>query len=166
MALFAKAKESIPENETAAEQRERLREKARRMMFNEKGVAYAPWMVRQFDEDVSLTFKKIRNKMIMFIIVDYLQAMIDLLIKKESDEKVGSGRQKALGAGEKMKADVGALKWRLADGKVDIGWQTDGEASNQGFIVEKRPASGGDFQEISSFRNNDELKTCGPKGGR
>ena len=51
--LFAKEKEVIPENETAEEQRERLRKKARKSMFNENGVAYAPWMARQIDEEVS-----------------------------------------------------------------------------------------------------------------
>lgn len=40
------------ENESESERRERLRIKARKMMFNEKGVAYAPWMVRQIDEEV------------------------------------------------------------------------------------------------------------------
>lgn len=49
-----KEKEDIPENETEDEMLTRLRKKARRMMFNEKGVAYAPWMSKQVDEDVRL----------------------------------------------------------------------------------------------------------------
>jgi hypothetical protein len=31
--------------------RARLRKKARKMMFNENGVAYAPWVAKQIDED-------------------------------------------------------------------------------------------------------------------
>lgn len=45
-------KEVVPENETEDEQRERLRRKARKMMFNENGVAYAPWVAKQINEDV------------------------------------------------------------------------------------------------------------------
>ena len=45
-------KVAIPENETDEEQRERLKKKARKMMFNENGVAYAPWVAKQINEDV------------------------------------------------------------------------------------------------------------------
>lgn len=31
--------------------RERLRKKARKMMYNENGVAYAPWVSQSIDED-------------------------------------------------------------------------------------------------------------------
>jgi hypothetical protein len=56
--LFAQ-KEVIPENETEDETLERLRVKARKMMYNEKGVAYAPWMSNSVDEDVSFTFSSV-----------------------------------------------------------------------------------------------------------
>ena len=49
---MAREVEEIPENETEREQEERLRRKARKMMFNENGVPYAPWIARQIDEDV------------------------------------------------------------------------------------------------------------------
>ena len=39
--------------ETREEMIERLRKKARKMMYNEKGVPFAPWMSKQIDEDVS-----------------------------------------------------------------------------------------------------------------
>lgn len=48
----SKEKELIPENETEEEMMARLRKKARKMMYNEKGVPYAPWMAKQMDEDV------------------------------------------------------------------------------------------------------------------
>jgi hypothetical protein len=40
--------------ETSTARRERLRARAKRMMYNEKGIPYAPWMVRQLDEEVAL----------------------------------------------------------------------------------------------------------------
>lgn len=63
--LWAKEQQIIPENESDAEQRERLKKKARKMMYNENGVAYAPWVTRQIDED----------------------AIINDLIKKETQKK-------------------------------------------------------------------------------
>lgn len=44
--------DDVEEKESDSDRRERLRAKARKMMFNEKGVPYAPWMVRQIDEEV------------------------------------------------------------------------------------------------------------------
>ena len=53
MRAVGKRSEPIPENETPDEQRARLSRKAKKMMFNENGVAYAPWISKQIDEDVS-----------------------------------------------------------------------------------------------------------------
>ena len=53
--LYAKEpKVPIPDNESEEEQRARLQKKARKMMYNENGVAYAPWVTRQIDEDVRI----------------------------------------------------------------------------------------------------------------
>jgi hypothetical protein len=49
------ANEPIAEGESDEEQRARLTKKARKMMFNENGVAYAPWVAKSFNEDVSTT---------------------------------------------------------------------------------------------------------------
>lgn len=47
------AKAVIPENETDEEMRARLKKKMRRNLYSDKGVAYAPWVTQQIDEDVS-----------------------------------------------------------------------------------------------------------------
>lgn len=39
--------------ETDDEIRERLRQKVRKNLYSDKGVAYAPWVTNQIDEDVS-----------------------------------------------------------------------------------------------------------------
>lgn len=45
---------SLFADETDDEMRERLRKKMRKGLFNENGVAYAPWVTKQIDEDVRL----------------------------------------------------------------------------------------------------------------
>jgi hypothetical protein len=44
----------VEENETDDQMRERLRQKMRRNLYNEKGVAFAPWVTRQIDEEVTI----------------------------------------------------------------------------------------------------------------
>lgn len=58
------------------------------------------------------------------------------------------------------------MKWRVANNLVDLVWSTSGEPNNEGFIVEKRPSYGGDFQEIASFREVAQLATQGVNGGK
>ena len=43
---------------------------------------------------------------------------------------------------------------------------TGGETENLGYIVEKRPSYGGDFQEIASFNEVSQLQSKGAAGGR
>jgi hypothetical protein len=40
------------------------------------------------------------------------------------------------------------MKWRMSGDQVDLAWVTGGEDDNKGYIVEKRPSYGGDFQEV------------------
>ena len=73
--LFNQLKdEPIPDNESEQQQRERLRKKARKMMFNENGVAYAPWIANQVDEDAIIE---------------------DLIRKEKKGPKAGQRKQKA-----------------------------------------------------------------------
>jgi hypothetical protein len=44
------------------------------------------------------------------------------------------------------------MKWRMKGNQVEIGWITNSETDNIGYIVEKRPSYGGEFQEVASFR--------------
>eukprot|EP00600_Ochromonadales_sp_CCMP1393_P006567 CAMPEP_0174956018 /NCGR_PEP_ID=MMETSP0004_2-20121128/1298_1 /TAXON_ID=420556 /ORGANISM="Ochromonas sp., Strain CCMP1393" /LENGTH=233 /DNA_ID=CAMNT_0016203999 /DNA_START=117 /DNA_END=818 /DNA_ORIENTATION=- len=140
--LFAKEKEVIPENETEAEQTERLRKKAKRMMFNENGVAYAPWMSKQIDED----------------------AMVDLLRRKEAGGDSKGKKTSVLDRGEIESSE--GMKWRMSGNQVDLAWITGTEEDNLGYIIEKRPSYGGDFQEIASFNEVSALQSKGLSGGR
>lgn len=110
-------------------------------MFNENGVAYAPWMSKQIDED----------------------AIVENLIKQEAG---GFKKTKTsiLDRGEIESSE--GMRWRMAGNQVDLAWVTGGEASNKGFIVEKRPSYGGDFQEVASFNEVSQLLSKGPTGGR
>lgn len=140
--LWAKEQQVIPENESDAEQRERLKKKARKMMYNENGVAYAPWVTRQIDED----------------------AIINDLIKKETLKSGGNKKTSILDRGEIESSE--GMKWRMSGSQVDLGWTTGGETDNLGFIVEKRPSYGGDFQEIASYNEVSQLVSKGERGGR
>lgn len=121
-----------------------MRKKARKMMFNENGVAYAPWVSQQIDED----------------------AIIQDLIKKEKFSAEGKGKKQTsiLDRGEIVGSE--GMKWRMSDSNVQLAWSTGGEANNQGFIVEKRPSYGGDFQEIGSYQEVGALKSAGAAGGK
>jgi len=44
----------LKSSETDDEIRERLRTKMRKNLYNDKGVAFAPWVVNQIDEEVIL----------------------------------------------------------------------------------------------------------------
>jgi len=128
--------------ETGEEMRERLRKKARKMMYNENGVAYAPWVSKQIDED----------------------AIIEDLIRKEQGAQFKGSKTSILDRGEIETAE--GMKWRMTGNQVDLAWGTGGEVDNQGFIVEKRPSYGGDFQEIASYLEVSQLESKGTQGGR
>ena len=110
--LFAK-QAPIPENESEDEMRVRLKAKARKMMYNENGVAYAPWVTRQINEE----------------------AIIEGLIQKE---KGGPAKKKTsiLDRGEIESSE--GMKWRMNGDQLDLAWVTGGEDDNNGYIVEKR----------------------------
>ena len=140
--LFAKAKEVIPENETDEEMRERLRAKARKMMFNENGVAYAPWVARQIDED----------------------AIVEGLMKKEKGLTGKKAPTSVLDRGEVETSE--GMRWRMAGNQVELAWITNSESDNKGYIIEKRPSYGGDFQEVASYQEVGALVSKGATGGR
>ena len=132
---------SMKGDETDAEMRERLKKKARKMMFNENGVAYAPWISKQIDED----------------------AIIEDLIRKEAG-KAGKKKTSILDRGEIESSE--GMKWRMNGDLVDLVWTTNSEDGNKGYIVEKRPSYGGDFQEVASFKEVSTLASKGAGGGR
>lgn len=111
-------------------------------MYNENGVAYAPWVTKQINEE----------------------AIIEDLIRKENLGSEVSKKTSILDRGEIESSE--GMKWRMLGNQVDLAWVTGGEEDNQGFILEKRPSYGGDFAEVASFREVAALVSKGPKGGR
>lgn len=121
-----------------------MRKKARKMMFNENGVAYAPWVSQQIDED----------------------AIIKELIRKEKESAEGKAKRTTttLDRGEIQSSE--GMKWRMNDNQVQLSWITGSEADNQGYIVERRPSYGGEFTEIASYEQVAGLRSAGSTGGR
>ena len=113
-------------------------------MYNENGVAYAPWVSQQIDED----------------------AIIKDLIRKERESAEGKNKKvtSILDRGEIVGSE--GMKWRMSSSQVQLAWSTGGEANNKGFIVQKRPSYGGDFQEIGSYQEVAALKSAGTAGGK
>ena len=138
--LYAKPA-PIPEGETEDEMRVRMKAKARKMMYNENGVAYAPWVTRQINEE----------------------AIIEGLILKEKGGPVKK-KTSILDRGEIESSE--GMKWRMNGDQVDLAWVTGVEDDNKGYIVEKIPSYGGDFQEVASFREVSQLVSKGQSGGR
>jgi hypothetical protein len=121
---------------------DRLRNKARKRMFNENGVPFAPWMVKQIDVDT----------------------MAKLIYEEEKGIKKKKKQVNTFERGEIDSAE--GMRYRMAGNQVEVGWTTAGEADNRGFIVEKRPSYGGDFQEVASYNEVTQLLSKGPEGGR
>lgn len=143
--LFNQLKdEAIPANESEQQQRERLRKKARKMMFNENGVAYAPWIANQVDED----------------------AIVEDLIRKEAKGPSARSQMKASALDSGSMETSEGMKWRQVGNQIEVGWVTGIETDNKGYCVEKRPSYGGDFVEIASFNEVAGLVTKGPSGGK
>jgi len=112
-------------------------------MYNENGVAFAPWALRTIDED----------------------ALIDRALAEERGiplpKKV---KTSSLDRGEVEGAE--GMRWRMAGNQVELAWRTNGEENNLGYTVQKRPSYGGDFQEVASFLDVSSLKSKGAAGGR
>lgn len=141
MRISAKLPE-VPANESEADRRARLAVKARKMMYNENGVPYAPWVTKQIN----------------------MEAIIDDLIRKEEQGEYQKKATSSLDRGEVETSE--GMKWRMAGSEVELGWITGEESLNKGYIVEKRPSYGGDFQEIASFQEVTQLVSKGLKGGK
>jgi hypothetical protein len=92
-----------------------------------------------------------------------LQSIVEDLFRKEKEGKKAK-KGSTLDRGEIETSE--GMKWRMANSLVDLAWSTSGEPDNKGFIVEKRPSYGGEFQEIASFREVAQLQSKGSVGGR
>ncbi len=91
------------------------------------------------------------------------KAIIEDLIRKEKETK-NRKKTSTIDRGEIEFSE--GMRWRMLNDQVDLAWVTASESDNRGFIVEKRPSYGGDFQEIASYKEVSQLVSKGPAGGR
>lgn len=93
----------------------------------------------------------------------FFQGILDDMMRREK-MVVTTKKTSVLDRGEIESSE--GMKWRMFNNQVELGWVTGMETSNLGYIVEKRPSYGGDFQEVASFREVVQLQSKGAQGGR
>ncbi|CAM9359031.1 unnamed protein product [Choristocarpus tenellus] len=122
--------------------------KAPTWMFNDKGVAYAPWMVDAFDPE---NLAKV-------------QASIEA--RKAAEAAAVPEAQGALAKDpQKMELSGLGLQTKKLGDAVELIWRTGDETGNLGFIVSRRAAKTDEWVEIASFRDWPPLNSKGSKGG-
>jgi len=142
----------LDENEEAAVLREaeKIAKKKRSNMFNENGVPYAPWMVRQVDEEAITVARALRAE------------------KKRKEKRAlmeAQGVVNILEAATSELSGMGLKAKVIAEGEVELVWGTDSEEDNVGFIVEKKRVGGSEWQEVASYKSWSPLKSKGVLGG-
>ena len=127
---------------------ESIAKKKRSNLFNEKGVPYAPWMVRQVDEDAIAIARELRK-----------------FKKKKDAEKLkeNEGTVNILEAATSELSGMG-LKAKVIDGQVELFWGTSDEDSVKGFVVERKTV-GEDWIVVGSYKSDPSLKSKGAFGG-
>lgn len=128
---------------------EEIAKKKRSNMFNENGVAYAPWMVSQVDEEAIEIARARRAE-------EKRQARIKL--------QEAEGVVNILDAATSELSGMG-LKAKVIDGEVELLWSTDSEEENKGFIVEKKRLGYSSWDECASYTSWSPLKSKGTLGG-
>lgn len=118
-------------------------------MFNDQGVAYAPWMVDAFDPE------------------NLAKVAASIEARKEKEANMVP---EALGAlardPQQMElSGAGLYAKRVADDMVELTWKTGNEKGNVGFIVSRRAAKTEGWEEIASFTDFPPLNSKGEGGG-
>lgn len=128
---------------------EQIAKKKRSNMFNENGVAYAPWMVNQVDEEAMAIARAMRadKKRLERRAAEEAQGVVNILDAATS-ELSGIG-----------------LKAKILDGEVELVWGTDNEEDNKGFVVEKKRVGQSAWEECASYADWAPLKSKGTLGG-
>lgn len=129
---------------------EKIAKKKRSNMFNENGVPYAPWMVRQVDEEAITVARALRAE------------------KKRKEQRAMMEAQGVVNILEAATSELSGmgLKAKVIDeGEVELVWGTDSEDGNLGFVIEKKRIGGSEWQEVASFKDWSPLKSKGQLGG-
>jgi hypothetical protein len=117
--------------------------------YNDKGVAYAPWMVNQVDEEAYEAAK---------------------MMRKQRKAKVAGAKVSEEGAyfSSDLQADElsgQGLKIKFVDEEVELNWKTGGESNNFGYKIQKRQARSAEWNTIASYADSAPLQSKGAKGG-
>jgi len=139
--------EEMEEMETRKEG-EMLAKKLRSNMFNENGVAYAPWMVNQIDDEAYEAAKMMRKQR-------------KLKQKAEMVASEGASYSTDLQADE---ISGQGLKYKVVNEEVELSWSTAGE-SCLGYKVQKRAARTDQWMDTASYETWAPLQSKGAKGG-
>jgi len=127
-----------------------IAKKKRSNLYNEDGVAYAPWMVRQVDEDAIAAAREMRK------------------YKKRVDRQAVEEKQGAvniLDAASSELSGIGLKAKALSDEEVELNWGTNDEEANKGFVVEKKRVGFSEWVEVASHTTWAPLKSKGTLGG-
>eukprot|EP00635_Sarcinochrysidales_sp_CCMP3193_P008103 CAMPEP_0118916340 /NCGR_PEP_ID=MMETSP1166-20130328/16346_1 /TAXON_ID=1104430 /ORGANISM="Chrysoreinhardia sp, Strain CCMP3193" /LENGTH=213 /DNA_ID=CAMNT_0006856183 /DNA_START=212 /DNA_END=856 /DNA_ORIENTATION=+ len=139
---------AMDDDEEAAVMRdaEVIARKKRSNLYNEKGVPYAPWMVRQVDEDAIKIARELRR--VKKVKATEKKADVVNILEAATSEISGMG-----------------LKAKVVDGDVELVWGTSDEDAVRGFSVEKKPIGFGDWAVAGSYKSDKNLKSKGALGG-
>ncbi|CAM9753844.1 unnamed protein product [Discosporangium mesarthrocarpum] len=144
--MSTETEEDVEDSEEDVQEKKRT--KAPTWMFNDKGVAYAPWMVDAFDPE---NLAKV-------------EAAIEA--RKQAEE---NAIPEALGAlrndPQQMELSGLGLQTKKLGDSVELIWRTGDESNNVGFIVSRRAAKTDEWVEIASYQDWPPLNSKGPDGG-
>lgn len=144
--------DEMEEMEVRAEAAQMVK-KVKSNMYNEKGVAYAPWMINQVDEEAYEAAKYMRKQR-------KIKAARDKMIANEGVDLAGRGN---VLVGDELSGQ--GLKYKMVGEDVELSWFTDGEENNLGFMVQKRAARTDDWITVASYKDWGPLASKGPGGG-
>merc|ERR1719407_302190 len=129
---------------------EKIAKTKRSNMFNENGVAYAPWMVNQVDEDAVNIARAMRKD----------KKRVERLAMLEKQ-----GTVNILDAATSELSGIGLKAKCVDDGEVELLWGTNDEEDNKGFVVEKKLVGRSEWEEVASYSSWSPLKSKGTLGG-
>ncbi|CBJ29161.1 conserved unknown protein [Ectocarpus siliculosus] len=135
--------------ETEGAEGDKKKTKPPAWMFNDDGVAYAPWMVDAFDPE---NLAKVA-------------ASIEARKEKEANTVPEALGALARDPQQMELSGAGLSAKRVSDEMVELTWKTGNEEGNIGFIVSRRAAKTDEWQEIASYKDFPPLNSKGPGGG-
>lgn len=126
-----------------------IAKRKRSNMFNENGVAYAPWMVNQIDEEAYVAAKELRK------------------MRKNAQKAADASKEGAYFTTDLQADELSGLglNYKLNGEEVELSWSTDTEPDNLGYKVQKRAARSEEWFTVASYEDWAPLNSKGKSGG-